>query len=281
MAASMSNDVPVDGGLELWWLGQAGFRLRTASGGPHVFLDPFLTPNDVRTWPAPLTPDELGRQADVILCSHEHGDHFDRPALEAAARAPGAHFTLVVPRPIVDQAQALGIPPERIVGAQPGDRLQLGGAVIQPVPARHGVDVADAYTFGEELSGGLVRYLGYVVELGGVRAYHAGDCSPYPEQAQIVGRLQPDLALLPINGRDFYRETERNIVGNMDYREAARLAADLGVSALVPMHWELFPQNRGFPGDLLAYVAEFMPELTVLVLGRGRRVTCTPAGPIA
>jgi L-ascorbate metabolism protein UlaG (beta-lactamase superfamily) len=79
--------------------------------------------------------------------------------------------------------------------------------------------------------------------------------------------------LLPINGRDFFRETEGNLVGNMDFREAARLAADLEVRALVPMHWELFPHNRGFPGDLAAYVAEFMPQLTVLTFGRGGRFT--------
>jgi L-ascorbate metabolism protein UlaG (beta-lactamase superfamily) len=77
---------------------------------------------------------------------------------------------------------------------------------------------------------------------------------------------------LPINGRDFFREHEHNIVGNMDFREAARLASDLGVEVLVPMHWELFETNRGYPGDLVRFAAEHFPELTVLVMGRGQRL---------
>jgi L-ascorbate metabolism protein UlaG (beta-lactamase superfamily) len=82
---------------------------------------------------------------------------------------------------------------------------------------------------------------------------------------------------LPINGRDFFRELEHNIVGNMDFREAARLAGDIGVELLVPMHWELFATNRGFPGDLVAYVADTFPGLSVLVMGRGAHFSFSPS----
>jgi L-ascorbate metabolism protein UlaG (beta-lactamase superfamily) len=259
--------------LELWWLGQAGFRLRDPLGGATVFCDPFLSARDDRSWQAPIDAAHLARQADMVLVSHEHVDHFDRPALADAATAPRSQFRLVVPRPLVHEAQALGFAEDRIFGAQPDEAIQHEGINVHPVPARHGVDVSDSYTFGEELSAGLVRYLGYVVELGGVRVYHAGDCMPYPGQIDRLRQLRPHVALLPINGRDFFRESEHNIVGNMDYREAARTAADIGVDVLVPMHWELFAGNRGFPGDLVNYVSAQHPQLTVLVIGRGRRVT--------
>src|SRR5438034_5094819 len=258
-------------GLELWWLGQAGFRLRDPGGGPTVFCDPYITPSDRRTWQAPVGPEALA-QADLVLVSHEHADHLDRPALKAAASMPGSRFTLVVPRPLVPElTQELGLPAERIVGAQPDEPIERSGVRISPVPARHGVNVADAYTFGEDLtdSKGLVRYLGYVVELDGVRAYHAGDCIPYPGQVERLRALRPHLALLPINGRDFFRETERNLVGNMDHREAARLASDIGVQLLIPMHWELFAHNRGYPDHLVGFAAHNFPQLSVLVMGRG------------
>src|ERR687883_13339 len=106
-------------GMELWWLGQAGFRLRDPAGGPVVFVDPFLSPHDGRTWQPPIGPEEMGLQADLILCTHQHLDHFDQPALRAAAAVPGAWFTLIVPQPIVGMALDLGIPPERVIGAQP------------------------------------------------------------------------------------------------------------------------------------------------------------------
>jgi L-ascorbate metabolism protein UlaG (beta-lactamase superfamily) len=256
--------------LELWWLGQAGFRLHDPSGGPRVYCDPFLTPSTARAWQAPIDPAELAAEADVVLVSHQHTDHFDRPMLQAAAAA--GHFSLVLPSPLVDAALALGLPSNRVIGAQPGVAIETGGVRVEPVAACHGVNVEDAYTLGEEISDGRVRYLGYVVEVGGVRVYHSGDCIPYPGQVERLSALKPNVACLPINGRDFFRESEFNIVGNMDFREAARVANDIGAQVLVPMHWELFAQNRGYPGDLLAYTTEHYPNLSVLVMGRGARI---------
>jgi L-ascorbate 6-phosphate lactonase len=254
-------------GVELWWLGQAGFRLRDAESGATVFCDPFLSAHADRRWQAPASVADLAA-ADVVLVSHEHIDHRDLPTLSSAAAVADARHTLVVPRPIEATVSA-----PTVIGAQPGEALSFHGVRVWPVPARHGVDVADAYNFGESLSGGQVRYLGYVVEIGGMRLYHSGDCSPYEGQAEAVRVHAPRIALLPINGRDHFRETEHNIVGNMDYREAARLAHDIGVQVLVPMHWELFPQNRGYPYELVRYCEEHYPELTVLVMGRGARLT--------
>jgi L-ascorbate metabolism protein UlaG (beta-lactamase superfamily) len=262
--------------LELYWLGQSGFRLRDPAGGPTVLCDPFVSPRDERSWQAPIDAEALAR-ADLILVSHEHTDHLDRPALGAAARVVGSRFTLVVPRPLAPRAcSEFDLPAARVIGAQPDEVIERDGVRVHPVPARHGVNASDAYTFGEELSNGLVRYLGYVVELGGARAYHAGDCIPYAGQVERLRALHPHLALLPINGRDFFRESEQNIVGNMDFREAARLAGDIGAEVLVPMHWELFAHNRGFPGDLVAYVADRAPRLSVLVMGRGARFCFEP-----
>lgn len=258
-------------GMELWWLGQSGFRLRDPNQGPVVFVDPYLSPHEGRTWPCPAVLEDLA-QADVILCTHQHIDHFDQPAIQAAAALPGSRFKLIVPQPIVNMALALNIPAERVIGVQPDQDLKIQGAHIYPLPASHGVNVSDAYNFGESLSGGLIRYLGYVIEVGGVRAYHAGDTIPYDGIEDRLKALKPDLALLPINGRDYFREKRRNLVGNMGPREAAILAANTGVNALVPMHWELFPHNRGFPEELMQYVAEFAPQVTVLVMGRGQKI---------
>ena len=261
--------------VELWWLGQSGFRVQEP-GGRTIFFDPFLTPSEDRAWQAPLDPSALAT-AVAVLCSHGHVDHFDQPSLRAAAHTPGSSFRLVVPRPLVEAAVALGLPSERVIGAQPDEPIALDGFTIHPVASRHGVDAADAYTFGRELSGGLVRYLGYVVEIGDARVYHAGDGIPYDGQIETLRAHRPDLALLPINGRDFYRESEHNIVGNLDPREAARLASSIGARLLVPMHWEMFETNRGFPGDLVSYVCGYFPHLSVVVLGRGARFVYTPA----
>jgi L-ascorbate metabolism protein UlaG (beta-lactamase superfamily) len=65
----------------------------------------------------------------------------------------------------------------------------------------------------------------------------------------------------------------------MDHREAARLANDFGVEVMVPMHWEMFASNGGYPGDLLTYVTNTFPTLSVLVQCRGSRFIFQPTAP--
>jgi L-ascorbate 6-phosphate lactonase len=115
------------------------------------------------------------------------------------------------------------------------------------------------------------------VELGGVRIYHAGDTTWWPGQEQVLRDLGVHLALLPINGRDPVREAD-NVVGNLDHREAALLAAAAGVDLLVPMHWDMFAGNRGFPDQLVAVVERLDLDLPVLVPRRMRPFNYTPSG---
>jgi L-ascorbate metabolism protein UlaG (beta-lactamase superfamily) len=258
------------GTIALWWLGQAGFAVR--AGGLVMLLDPFLAPMAERASPPAFDPDDAVG-VDVVTCSHEHYDHLDLASLPAIARAsPKARF--IVPRPVVDAVAAAGVPRQRIVGAQPDERIRLDGVTLHPLPARHGVGMADAYTFGRELSGGLYRFLGFVVDDGVARIYHAGDTIAYDGQAERLRALNVDVALLPINGRDYFREAA-GIVGNLDHREAARLAADAKVDVLVPMHYDAFASNRGYPSHLVDFIGREELPVAVLVPTRDRPVLYT------
>lgn len=242
------------------WLGQAGFLMR--GGGATVLVDAFLSNVGERRVAPALDPESLS-DVDIVLCTHEHWDHLDGPTVAAVARA-SPHARVVVPAPVTDRAVAAGVPAHRVVGALAHEPLAGLPLRVTPVPACHGVDVADAYNFGTDLSAGLVRYLGYVLEFPGVRVYHAGDTLWWPGQEGVLRDLGVDVALLPINGRDAAREAE-NIVGNMDHREAALLAAAAGVELLVPMHWDMFAGNRGFPDQLVATIERLHLGVPTLV----------------
>lgn len=260
------------GTIALWWLGQAGFAVR--AGGLVMLLDPFLAPMAERVSPPAFDPEDAV-DVDVVTCSHEHYDHLDLASLPAIARAsPKARF--VIPRPLVDAVAAAGVPRERLIGAQPDERIRLDGVTLHPLPARHGVGMADAYGFGRELSGGLYRFLGFVIDDGVVRVYHAGDTIAYDGQAERLRALDVDVALLPINGRDHFREAA-GIVGNLDHREAARLAADARVDVLVPMHYDTFASNRGYPAHLVDLVIREELSINVLIPTRDRPVLYTKA----
>ena len=247
-------------GVGLNWLGQAGFVVRT--GMTTALIDPFLSPWNGRLYESSLPP-ARAEGVDLVLCTHEHVDHLDASSAPAiAAASPGAVF--VVPAPIVDMVTEAGIAAERVVGVQPGEDLELAGLRIRPVPAMHGVTMDDAYGFGEELSGGLTRFVGFVVETAGVRLYHAGDTIRFEGMESMLRGLEIDVGLLPINGRDPEREA-RGIVGNLSEREAASLARDVGLDLLIPMHYDLFERNRGYPARLVESVEGDHSGVAVLV----------------
>jgi L-ascorbate metabolism protein UlaG (beta-lactamase superfamily) len=157
-----------------------------------------------------------------------------------------------------------GVPGDRVLGVQPGETHEIAGLTIRPVPARHGVTMDDAYGFGEALSGGLVRFLGYVVQADGVRLYHAGDTIHFDAMEHTVGDLRPHVALLPVNGRHAERE-QRGIVGNLDEREAAWLAAAVGAQTLIPMHHDLFEGNLGSTAEVARAAEEEHRPVSVLI----------------
>jgi len=66
------------GSVGLCWLGQAGFLIRY--GGTTLLIDAFLSPRDGRLYEASMSPGEF-TDVDVVLCTHEHVDHLDAPAL--------------------------------------------------------------------------------------------------------------------------------------------------------------------------------------------------------
>jgi L-ascorbate metabolism protein UlaG (beta-lactamase superfamily) len=91
-----------------------------------------------------------------------------------------------------------------------------------------------------------------------VTIYHSGDTIGAPELLDALAGRHIDLALLPINGRDFFRERQ-DLVGNLWPREAVELAVALGARVLIGTHNDLFAENRVRPGMLFDDVDHFAP----------------------
>jgi L-ascorbate metabolism protein UlaG (beta-lactamase superfamily) len=271
LAQAIATAQPPPHAVAIWWLGQASVVLRAAD--TTIYIDPFLSAHPQRLTP-PLFPPTAAPPADYVLCTHEHIDHFDPQTLCALARAaPRTRF--VVPEHLVEQVSAPDISAECVSGMQPGEMLHLGALTLRAVPACHGLKAPPAiygFDFLTRAEKQLYRYLGYVLEIAGVRIYHAGDTIVYGGLVERLREQAIDVAFLPINGRSYFRE-QQDIVGNMDEREAADLAAAAGVKLLVPMHYDLFAANLGRPGVLVDYVRANHSALSCLVPAPGRRFT--------
>jgi L-ascorbate 6-phosphate lactonase len=239
------------------WLGQAGFRFE--AGGRRILVDPFFSEHEGRTYP-PLPADEFGADVDWVLVTHEHIDHLDPGSLRAvAARSEG--LRIVVPAPIAAMAREAAADAE-VIAVDRGDRIELPGAgAVTVVPAVHAVHPRDGYSDDP-------RFAGYVLELEGVRFYHAGDTLASAALLEAVTPLMVDVALLPVNGRTFFRE-RADLAGNLDPRDAVALATAIGARVLVPIHWDLFEGNTEWPGRVVDAAVEAGAPLHVVILRRG------------
>jgi len=250
-----------DAEFGLWWLGQHGFvvKLRSAT----VYVDPYLSDNPARQTPPLLRPDEV-TNADLILGTHDHGDHIDRGAWPVlAARSPNARF--VVPELLRETLwRELHMPPERFAGLDDGRSIDVHGLRITGVAAAHEFLDAEATT-------GLHPYLGYVIEADGCAIYHAGDTCAYEGLQTKLRKWRFDLMMLPINGRDAAR-LSAGCIGNMTYQEAADLAGPLRPGLTVPAHYDMFAGNGEDPRLFIDYMRVKYPHLAVRRCQHGRRV---------
>jgi L-ascorbate 6-phosphate lactonase len=241
----------------LTWLGQAGFLVE--AGGARVLVDPFFSEHEGRTFPPPPI-DVFGARIDRVLVTHEHLDHLDPRSLEGVAvRSPGV--AVVAPESLREQVE--GVPFE---GVRPGDRLDLPeGVVVRVVRAVHALHPEDGYSEG----GDPPRFVGYVIEADGVAMYHAGDTIGDERVLAGLDGVRVDVALLPVNGRSFFRE-RNDLAGNLDARDAVALAAHCGASILVPIHWDLFAGNTERAGAAADAAAEAGEAVHVMTLSRER-----------
>jgi L-ascorbate 6-phosphate lactonase len=268
----MTNDHSERGGrlASVTWYGQAGFRL--AAGESRVLIDPFFTDRPDRRYRPPAAAPDFA-DITLVLCTHEHVDHLDLPFLREFC-AVNAAATIVVPAPVVEVAAAAGVGRDRLTGAAPGEDLSVGGVTVHPVPALHGMGGDQPVVYEFAPGGGPVRFLGYVVEIGGIRFYHAGDGLVYPELPTALAALAPDVLMLPINGRDHMRESA-GIVGNMNETEAAWLCAQLGASYVIPMHYDAIEGNTGDPGHFAAMAHRSGSAAAIVIPTRARPVAVT------
>jgi len=251
-----------------WWLGQSGFVLGTA--GAAIAIDPFLTPDPRRRFAVPAAPEDLAG-LDAILVTHEHRDHLDLPTLLALVGVD-PRVKIVVPKAIVDGVVREGLPVRSVIGVGPGDELAFGtrkAIRVWPLPSRHAVHFPPVkYDFGLIEGGGQYRFLGYVVDVDGVRIYHSGDSIDYDGLAETLRDRAVDAVFLPINGRDAEREAQ-DLVGNFTEAEAVDLARRSAARWAVPMHYEMYPHNPGDPGRFVTLLRETAPQVGCLLPAHG------------
>ena len=247
-------------GVSLWWLGQSGVLVHY--DGVCIAIDPYLSDSLTHKYATTAKPHvrmtarvvdpALLAMVSVVTSSHNHTDHLDAETIGPMRQANPALEVLCSAANVDFAQQRLGMMPTGLVLGTP---YTHGPFVIHAVPAAHNQREQD--------DAGYERYIGIVVEVGGVTIYHSGDTLRYAGMAELLRRWEIDVAMLPINGND----PTRGVAGNLDGAEAAQLAHDIGARLVVPCHYDMFAFNTASPAVFVDTAQQLGQAYRVLQAG--------------
>ncbi len=172
---------------KIHWLGHDAFRIE---GETIVYMDPFQI--------------KAGPIADLILISHEHFDHCSPDDVKKIQQSK----TVIVTEK--DSAKKLS-GDVRVI--KPGDSIMIDKVKVEAIPS---------YNLDKHFHPKKNGWLGFILEMDGVRLYHAGDTDFIPE----MENLKVDIALLPVSG---------TYVMNSD--QAVKAALAIKPKIAIPMHY--------------------------------------------
>ena len=229
--------------IAVWRIGQCGVFLKYA--GKILLINPVLEPiynaeGVCRTHFAPPFSADAEFPVDAVFCTHNHLDHFQPDTIRRlAASHPQVPF--FVPAGILDEISDVIAPfADRVTGLRQGESRDLFPEIsVTAVAVPHDVYRTDA--------AGNEKALGYAFHLGKITVFHCGDAVATERLVADVRALRPvHLAFLPINGRDWVRESH-NIIGNMTPQEAALFAQEIDCQTVIPTHYDMMRGNEEDP----------------------------------
>ncbi len=179
------------------WFGQAAIKI--VAEGKTIYIDPYqIKDND---------------QADIVLITHCHSDHLSPGDIKKVITDKSI---LVAPENCMGKIEGFNVSGIKSVG--PGKYVDLFGIGIEAVPAYNVVKT----NFHPKSN----KWVGYIIDVNGVKIYHAGDTERIPEMQDF----DCDIALLPLG--------QTYTMNSVD--EAAKAAIDVKAKIAIPIHYGLY-----------------------------------------
>jgi len=188
-------------------------------GSAVLYFDPFQIKGETH-------------DADIILITHDHYDHFDPDSIRKI-RKEGT--VIAAPSGMKQELQKAAGDCALVLMA-PGDEQNIGSIKIQAVPAYNRLK-----PFHPKRNG----WVGYSVLMDGVRYYVAGDTDAVRELSSV----ECDVAMVPIGG-----------TYTMTAKEAAKLINEIRPQVAIPTH---YGSIVGKPEDGDVFRKYVDPEITV------------------
>ena len=194
------------------------------TGGPIIYVDP----RGITATPA---------DADFILLTHNHGDHQDLAVIGRVRKASTVIYSSPPGVPALTGNATLS--GTTINAVTPGQKFTIGGVEVETVPM---------YNVVRNNHPRAMNFVGYVINVGGVRIYAAGDTERIPE----MKTFSADIALLPL-GQTFTM---------VSVQDAAEAALDLRARIAIPYH---YGQGEGTLADANTFASLLNGRMQVML----------------
>lgn len=188
--------------VEVDWLGHATVKLQD-SDGKTVYIDPW---SDVMKGQK--------EEADLIVSTHDHFDHFDKKAIEALKK----HSTVLI---CTEESESEVPEDMRYNIIKPGISLKAKDIRVKGVHAYN----IDKFREPDTPYHPKGFSTGVIFEFDGVKFYHASDTDPIREMERLWEE-EIDVAFLPIGGKY-----------TMDQDEAIGAIQMVRPEKVVPIHY--------------------------------------------
>ena len=236
----------------LFWLGQAGFVIKSASGkllGIDLYLSECVEPVEGhvgyhRLMPQIIDPAEL--ELDVVIATHFHRDHFDIDAMPLLMA--NGKTQLFCAFDCKDDVERLGIDQNRTTFVKPGDSVDCTDFHIVFIHSDHGA--------------GAPLEVAPIVAVDGKHILEVGDTSLHLEwKDEYLKTGDLDVLIAPINGA----------YGNLTEQENVTLTKALQPKLTVPCHFGMFASHGGHPGLWKDLIEQQMPKqlFKIFTMGEG------------
>lgn len=240
----LSARVPAEK-VGVFFLGQAGFAFKTASG-ELIALDPYLSDCCERYFGFKrLMPHLLDAREvifDTLILTHAHYDHFDPDSVPVLMASGRTH--MIGAKDTAAECERLNIK-DNVTFLGVGQTVTAGEVMVKGMPCDHGELAPDA--------------LGILLTVGGKRIYIMGDTAYRPDLLENPEIQGVDLLILPINGA----------FGNLNEEQAAKVIAALKPALAIPCHFWNFAEHGGDPGKFQAAMAELAPDCAYRLMRQG------------
>ncbi|MEM9443957.1 MAG: MBL fold metallo-hydrolase [Verrucomicrobiota bacterium] len=244
-----------EGQLAITWIGHASFLIQTPKR--NVLIDPnwakwlFIIK---RLKHAGALQHQLPN-IDLVLITHAHFDHLDRPSLKSIA----AQQPIIVPNGVSNLVHRLGFKLAQEMNWW--DQWEFEDLKITFTPAKH---------WGARMVLDRHRlYGGYIIEYQGRKIYHCGDSAYFEGFKEIGRRESPEIALLPIGAYEPPSFRDHHITPE----QAVEAFQELNSKRLIPMHYGTYrlsyePMHEPPQRLMQAAAAKgILPNLTFLTEG--------------